>query len=206
MTAAPRNPDGTREALLHAAFEEIYSQGFRKASLENIIARTGVTKGALYHHFPNKTALGYAVVDEVITPHAAAKWSRLLDETTDPIDTLLEIGLSDPFPTEHDIALGCPINNLAQEMAGIDEGFRVRLDDILARWRETIETALARGQATKKVRADIDAREVAAFIVAAFEGAYGVAKCACSQEMLDTCLKGLSSYVLSLRAPDPECA
>lgn len=201
MTTITRNPDKTRQMLLQAAFDEIYQQGFRNASLENILRRTGVTKGALYHHFPNKVALGYAVVDEVILPHAAGKWARLLDPQLDPIDTLLEIGLTEPFPAEHDIALGCPINNLAQEMASLDEGFRVRLNRILARWRETIETALKRGAVSGSVRPDIDARQSAAFIVAAFEGAYGVAKCAGSPEMLKTCLQGLSSYVESLRGP-----
>ena len=42
--------------------------------LDDVVAATGLTKGALYHHFPNKQALGYAVVDEgqklVIEPGA----------------------------------------------------------------------------------------------------------------------------------------
>ena len=67
---APRNPkrhaDQTRNALIHAAFQEIWQLGFQAASLDAILERAGVTKGALYHHFPNKQALGYAVVDEYI--------------------------------------------------------------------------------------------------------------------------------------------
>ena len=71
MPAPPRKrrvraPDVTREKLLNAAFEEMYLRGFQAASLDTILARAGVTKGALYHHFPDKAALGYAVVDEVI--------------------------------------------------------------------------------------------------------------------------------------------
>jgi len=57
----PRDPQATRQALLLAAFEEIHEQGFRAASLDRILERAGCTKGALYHHFENKTALGYAV-------------------------------------------------------------------------------------------------------------------------------------------------
>jgi AcrR family transcriptional regulator len=40
-----------------------YRQG---ASLDTILAATGVTKGALYCHFSSKEALGYAIVEEVI--------------------------------------------------------------------------------------------------------------------------------------------
>jgi len=57
-------PD-TRSKILFAAYKEIHLHGFQAASLNNILAHTGVTKGALYHHFPNKTELGYAVIDEV---------------------------------------------------------------------------------------------------------------------------------------------
>ena len=67
---SPRNPkrhaDRTRNALIHAAFEEIWQFGFQAASLDAILERARLTKGALYHHFPNKQALGYAVVDEYI--------------------------------------------------------------------------------------------------------------------------------------------
>jgi len=52
--------------LLQAAFEEIYKSGFRGTDLETILRAAGVTKGAMYHHFASKEALGYAVVDEII--------------------------------------------------------------------------------------------------------------------------------------------
>ncbi len=61
-----RNPEHTRKRLLKAAFQEVYRSGFQSASLDTILAATGVTKGALYYHFEGKEALGLAVVEEVI--------------------------------------------------------------------------------------------------------------------------------------------
>src|SRR5262249_7743733 len=61
----PRSAERTRGRLLQAAFHEIYRSGFRTADLDAILATAGVTKGAPYHHFGSKDALGYAVVDEV---------------------------------------------------------------------------------------------------------------------------------------------
>jgi AcrR family transcriptional regulator len=54
--------------VLFAAYEEIHRQGFKAASLANIRNATGLTQGALYHHFANKQQLGCAVLDEVIAP------------------------------------------------------------------------------------------------------------------------------------------
>ena len=53
----------TRQVILEAAYEEIHVRGFQAASLSKILSSTNVTKGALYHYFPTKLALGYAVVD-----------------------------------------------------------------------------------------------------------------------------------------------
>ena len=64
----------TRHNLLEAAFDEIHRTGFQAASLHRILRRTGLTKGALYHHFPNKLALGYAVVDELLGPYLEQNW------------------------------------------------------------------------------------------------------------------------------------
>jgi TetR/AcrR family transcriptional regulator, transcriptional repressor for nem operon len=60
--------------LLKAAFKEMHRSGFRSADLDAILTKAGVTKGALYYHFDDKEALGYAVVDEVIASIMREKW------------------------------------------------------------------------------------------------------------------------------------
>ncbi len=86
-----RDPDATRDKLLHAAFEEIYRRGFQAASLDTILTKAGVTKGALYHHFPDKAALGYAVVDEVVTGLLLKRWGVLEPASGDPLGALQQV-------------------------------------------------------------------------------------------------------------------
>src|SRR6188474_2797536 len=86
-----RDPDATRDKLLKAAFEEIYRRGFQAASLDTILAKAGVTKGALYHHFPDKAALGYAVVDEVVKGLLLKRWGVLEAATGDPVSALQQV-------------------------------------------------------------------------------------------------------------------
>jgi AcrR family transcriptional regulator len=52
----------TRAALVGAARELFAEKGFTATSRDEIAARAGVTRGALYHHFESKTALAAAVV------------------------------------------------------------------------------------------------------------------------------------------------
>src|SRR5262249_24063527 len=78
----------TRQLILRTAFEEFYRYGFQAGSLNRIIDQTGLTKGALFHHFASKQELGYAVVDEIIWPRFQATWVGPLAQSADPIRDL----------------------------------------------------------------------------------------------------------------------
>jgi TetR/AcrR family transcriptional regulator, transcriptional repressor for nem operon len=196
-----RQPDITRERLLQAAFEEIYRRGFQGASLETILEQAGVTKGALYHHFPDKAALGYAVLDDVVRDLLLDRWLGVLEaQPGDPLTALegmLEERMTRLQP--HEVELGCPLNNLGQEMSPLDEQFRRRVAAAFESWTDGFAAALERGQMEGSVRKDVDPREVAGFLVAAIEGSFGLAKSARSSAMLRSNLKVLSSFLESLR-------
>ena len=118
-TMRTKNPDLTRSKLLEAGFQEVYEHGFRSASVDSILARAGVTKGALYHHFPNKVALGYAIVEELIGEFMADGLLTPLKDTDDPIAALQQHGLDIlELRCADACSRGCPLNNLAQEMSG----------------------------------------------------------------------------------------
>jgi TetR/AcrR family transcriptional regulator, transcriptional repressor for nem operon len=195
-----RNPDSTREKLLHAAFEEIYRRGFQAASLDTILAKAGVTKGALYHHFPDKAALGYAVVDEVVRGLLLERWGVMAPPSGDPVTSLQRIlrgraaGVS-----SREIELGCPLNNLAQEMSPLDQRFRRGVNATFDLWTESVAKDLEHGQKDGTVRRDVDPRKVAAFVVASIEGSFGLAKGAQSAALLRSNLEVLSSFLESLR-------
>jgi len=199
-----RAPDVTRQRLLGAALEEIYRRGFQAASLDTILARAGVTKGALYHHFSDKAALGYAVVDEVVKDLMLERWLTVLEESpADPLTALQQtLRRRAASLTADEVVLGCPLNNLAQEMSPLDEEFRRRIDATFGAWRDGFARALARGQENGTVRRDVDPRKVAAFVVASVEGSYGLAKSAGSRAMLRSNLEMLATFLDTLR-PEP---
>ena len=197
--AAHRDPERTRKRLLQAAFQEIYRSGFRSADVDAILAKAGVTKGALYYHFDSKEALGYAVVDEVIAGIARDKWLHPLRNPTNPVDTLVGIVQSTSLKPE-DLRRGCALNNLAQEMSPIDEGFRKRTARLFKHWHDAITRALRTGQKHGVVRNDVDPYEAATFLIAAYEGYFSLAKNSQDARVLRSGLRNLISYLEGLRA------
>jgi AcrR family transcriptional regulator len=83
----------TREALIAAARPLFAAQGFAEAALETIVRAAGVTRGALYHHFADKTEL-FAAVFEQVEGEVAAQMGEAIGATneTDPV-TIMRLGV-----------------------------------------------------------------------------------------------------------------
>ncbi len=91
--------DATRASLVTAARELFGEQGYVDTSVDEIVARAGVTKGAVYHHFDGKEGLFRAVFEQVhreVTDQAAAEflgpdsWAALLNGCALWIDAHLD--------------------------------------------------------------------------------------------------------------------
>lgn len=176
----------------------MYRSGFRGSDVETILGKAGVTKGAMYHHFDNKEALGYAVVDEAIAGIMREKWQSPLQNARNPIDALIGIVRSTSLRPE-DVSCGCPLNNMAQEMSPLDEGFRKRTAAVFKGWHGAIATALRDGKNRGTVRRDVDPDDTATFLIAAYEGYISLAKCFQDVSGLRAGQKTLIRYLDSLR-------
>ncbi len=200
MDVSLTTPDSTRQKLLQAAFTEIYRHGFQAASLTQILSDTALTKGALYHYFPDKKALGLAVIEEIIRPLIAEMMFNPIAETRQPLATMQQLLIAkaaedDPLV----VALGCPLNNLMQEMSPVDETFRLHLNNIFQDWVAVVQQALTRGKASGEVRKDVDATETAFFIVSALEGCVGMSKNTQSVAAFRGCLAQLGRFLDTLK-------
>ena len=198
-TSTSRDPERTRERLLRAAFQEMHRSGFRSADVHAILAAARVTKGALYHHFDSKEALGYAVVDEVIASITRETWVWPLRNAENPIDALVAVVQGTSLRPE-DLECGCPLNNLSQEMSPVDEEFRKRTAKIFKDWHGAIAVALRQGQKRGLVRSDVDAGETATFLIAAHEGLLSLVKNSQDVRMLQAGQKSVIRFLESLRS------
>ncbi len=186
---------------MKAAFAEFYRNGFQGGSLNRIVAEANTTKGALFHHFEGKRDLGYAVVEEVIAPEIQMQWMDPMVESSDPIVDLKR-ALKRFMAKEIEkgrLVQGCPLNNLAQEVSPLDEGFRKRIERVYAAWRECLASAFARGIEAGTVTKDISPRNVAAFIVAAQSGIIGTAKNSQSEKLMKQAGAAFFGYLDGLK-------
>ena len=197
-----RNPENTRLKILSTAFQEIHRHGYQGMRVDQVLKKTGLKKGALYHHFTSKQALGYAVLEELIQKNIRALWIDPLQNFNDPLEgihTLFEA--LDSVWNDEFFYLGCPLNNLAQEMSPIDEGFRERVEKFFQTWMASISDALKKGQIQGTVDNSINTDDCAVYILASIEGALGMTKNYQNKEVYYSCGRELKRYLKTLKTP-----
>ncbi|HEY3422446.1 MAG TPA: TetR/AcrR family transcriptional regulator [Methanocellaceae archaeon] len=192
----------TRLEVLGAAVHEMHRNGFRSASLENILATTKLSKGALYHHFSDKRELGYAVIEEYLREQVYQFWIKPLDGCEDPVKCLGElITRNIEYMPDDEVFYGCLLNSLALEMSPVDDGFRIRINQVYELWEHAFVEVLEKGQANGTVSKDIEPSEVATFIVATLAGARSLSKNEQSREPVIACGKSLVRYLNAVCKP-----
>jgi len=196
---AMQMPD-TRDRILAQMFLDVRKNGFQGLRADKVIAELGITKGALYHYFPNKQAIGAAVIEEIIRPRYLHFYQELDRWEGHPIDKLQEhLYFLANIATNEEASLGCALNNLVQEMSPLDEDFRLRLRSIIDAILQSTANALRRGQAAGQVRPDISADNVAQFIFASTEGSYVASKVCKEANPFHRSLDILSAFLDTLR-------
>ena len=198
-TGRKNDPEGLRRRLVAAAYAAFTTRGYRATSVHDLKRETGATGGALAHHFPTKKDLALAVLQDQVAEIVEETWMRPVlaaataGEGIRAVFTAIAAGLEAQGSVS-----GCPLNNLALELARDDADFRRVIDAIFLRWRDAI---------ADKIRADqragatttIDPEAFATFVVATYSGAMAMAKASQSAAPLRTCAEQLTRLMRDWR-------
>ena len=186
----------TRHLILQRCFEAIQAKGFETLRTDKEIARLKITKGAFYHYFPNKSELGYAVVDEVMLPFYEQKWASLNN-----IETGIAAALNAVFEnekakaTDTTIKRGDVLTNMILEMSHSDELFRQKLEAVNEVQVRILQKAIMTGRVAGELKNQTDARSMALFIIGQMMGCYTIGKVRASKDTFISMVSTLQKQV-----------
>ncbi|MEJ2890870.1 ScbR family autoregulator-binding transcription factor [Actinomycetospora aeridis] len=154
----------TRRELLLAAARRFAAQGYHATALAQVAADGGRTKGALFFHFANKSALGWAVVDEL---HSS--WddvtARIAARGLDPLQTLLVVYDAQVARLVHD-----PIVRGGLRVMREDPGMETDRHKWVEGWRADTESLLERARVQGLVHPGTDPASVSATLLSTVVG------------------------------------
>ena len=170
------SPATPRERIVAAAAKLFLERSYTAVGIAEICAAADVRKGTLYHFFGSKADVGKAVLDS-----HEAQFDRQFNraaEAQDPLRALLGVvtavqtGLEAYFGR----ILGCPMGNLAAELATVDDDLRRHLADIFTRWENRLHQGCTQAAAQGALRPGVDPAQMARAILAQIEGLILLAK------------------------------
>jgi TetR/AcrR family transcriptional repressor of nem operon len=162
----------TREEIIRKGAELIHAQGFNATGLQQILQAAGIPKGSFYFYFKSKDDFGLEIINYFSAGINAVFSHYLTDQTVPPLGRLENI--LDYFESvfeKSDRGLGCPIGNLALELADTNERLRIQLQEVIENLIARIETCLQEAKHEKSLPAHLNTADAAHFIFHGFEGA-----------------------------------
>ncbi|HEY6814403.1 MAG TPA: TetR/AcrR family transcriptional regulator [Croceibacterium sp.] len=158
-----------RDRIIEAAMELFWAKGYNSTSISDILSRTQLNSGSLYHAFPGKQDILIAVLERYrdgLYPMLVEPAWRGVDDPIERIFALLAKYRWLILETE--CTYGCPIGSLALELHEADPAVRELLAVNFAGWVGAIERCLA--DAGERLPPDLDRRAMAEFVLTTMEG------------------------------------
>ena len=184
--ALPRLRVDKRAALINIGTIIFTEKGFSITGLDEIVQAAEVPKGSFYYYFNSKEEFAIEVIGNY-GRYFARKLERILeDEGKTPLARLKAFTEeASSGMMRFDFKRGCLVGNLGQEMASLEENFRVVLLAVLRDWRVRFAVCLQHAKESGEIRTPVDATTLAHFFWCAWEGAVLCAKLERSAASLD---------------------
>lgn len=197
MKQRKKQPVLTRQLILDAAGEQFARDGYAGTGLGPIVIQAGLTKGALFHHFPDKRALALGWISGDLMKDIEEIWITPLNEirSLDGLRTFCRARCLDLGPEDGTSALVA----MAAETAAVDPVLGAALEEVFAAWRTAVAELLEKGQAAGWIHPSIQPAVEAAILVSAFSGLSVTTKCNPVENFRRTFATGLEGYLETLR-------
>jgi AcrR family transcriptional regulator len=175
----------TRQKILNAAMDLFGEVGFAAAGLGEIIERTGMTKGALYHHFDSKEALATAIIEQ--GTNLTGEAFRKVCESSSPA---LENMIHGIFVVSDLLVSDKTARTAEQLTRGLVE-FNSAAAQLWSSWLDAMATQAERASADGDLREGLDPYVVSESILNAMLGAQLLSKAAHGNDHIERLTRSL---------------
>lgn len=195
-----------RDRILQAATDLIHDRGYAAVSVSDICSAAGLKKGSFYHFFPSKLELVLETIDQFAAGQRQAVASMMASpgSARDKLRSMFEgaSGGMKACAAKNGAIRGCPIGNLALEMAHREPAIAQKLRQVFTQWRAGVESVLQAGVASGEFELE-DPRAVAESLIAFVEGSILLAKATGDTSVFERLEKGADAILEGALAANP---
>ncbi len=164
--------EATRHRIIEAAAAEMREHGVVVTTLDDVRNRAHVSKGQLFHYFPEGK-------EELLLAVAEFEAGRVLDDQQPQLGNLTTWAA---WTEWRDIVVAryraqgmdCPLSALMSQVGRSTPGARAVVSELMSQWEALVRAGIEELQSTGEADADLDAAQVAAALIAGIQGGVGM--------------------------------
>jgi TetR/AcrR family transcriptional repressor of nem operon len=161
----------TKQRLLKAGLRMLLEHGYNDLGIQALLAATDTPKGSFYHHFRDKEDFALQVVDAYMAQVHAGLDACLHDPSRPPLARVRRFFELTEQKYREEGYMGCLLGGLGQELSGVSEVFRCRIEACFSVIARRIAACLEEARRRGEIPAECDARQMADILVDCWEGA-----------------------------------
>lgn len=192
-------PPDTRQRIVEAATELFWLKGYASTSVADILSRSQVNSGSLYHFFPGKQDVLIAVLESYRDNIGPMLLEPAWRDVQDPVEQVFALlGRYRAAIVETECGYGCPIGSLALELHEADPAVRELLAANFSAWTGAVADRLQ--GAASRFPPGTDFRALAELALTVMEGGVMQARTFRSVDYFDRAVAQLRTYLDALMA------
>ena len=161
----------TKQRLLETGLGMLLEHGYNDLGIQALLAATGTPKGSFYHHFRDKEDFALRVIDAYMEQVHAGLDGCLGDEGRQPLDRVRRFFEMTEQAYREQGYMGCLLGGLGQELSGVSEVFRRKIEECFSMIADRIAGCLETARERGEIPPDTDTRRMASLLVDCWEGA-----------------------------------
>lgn len=161
----------TKQRLIDAGLRMLLEQGYNNLGIQALLTATGIPKGSFYHHFEDKEDFALKVIDAYITEVHAGLDACLQDHERPPLARVRHFFELTQQKYREDGYMGCLMGGLGQELSGVSDVFRRKIEWCFTSIAERMAICLDEARQRGEIPAECEVRQMADLLVDCWEGA-----------------------------------
>ncbi len=159
------------QRMQSTGLELFYQQGYYNTSIDDILKKLSLSKGAFYYHFQSKEDFFISIVQNLLFQKVYSMLVEPIEGQEDPLN-VITAAIDDALETaEHnELDYGFVLSNFMTEFNGKNAEIMKYLTDIMSVWEVNLITTLQKGKTDGYVDRHVDSEAVATYVISSYIG------------------------------------
>lgn len=161
----------TMHRMQTAGLELFYANGYYATSVDDILKKLSLSKGAFYYHFVSKEDFFIQIIQNLLARKIYSVLIEPIEGHDNPLEQIVDC-FEDALQTavHNDMDFGCVLNNFLTEFRGKDQKIMKHLCDIFSIWEVNLVSALQKGKFNGYVDRHVDCEAAATYLISSYFG------------------------------------